>query len=425
MGGNDDHGGDHSMAFSINKRSRQQPEIAIADAPEQRLADAEAALDALLGEQAQVRQALAEHQQRRGALMRDAGDVAQIVALEADECLFGLRLEQINLQLPAAQIAVQQARADVHEAAWRDYRPVLVHAEQQLATAIGNLFDALARVHDAHGAAHRAGFGGRLGEFIRPPPAAPVSDYALREFQKHAALKTQPATLPATDFTMALDEAPMDLPPARRFTPRRVPYAEIVAISAIAPPRAVRILHGPVKTSNLHGVGIARMFEGERHIVPARAAYALVHSGIAEYAEVAEGGRGGKRGGIGGTAMNSSDWIAATGNPLVGRGPYRRPINPRLVAAALGKTAPPRRRPGRGAAYRRLMLEIARLSTSSDIVPMRYRNAAGRRQAYLRTLRDLSGGRHRDTSIFEQSRVGPEGGVARMQHTMAVLQAMR
>ena len=37
--------------------------------------------------------------------------------------------------------------------------------------------------------------------------------------------------------------------------------------------------------------------------------------------------------------MNSSDWTAATGHPLVGRG--SRPINPRLLAGLTGKAAQP------------------------------------------------------------------------------------
>ena len=62
---------------------------------------------------------------------------------------------------------------------------------------------------------------------------------------------------------------------------------EVEAISPLAEPRRVRILHGPVRVSNLN-FGIERMFEGEEHIVPARAAHALVASGIAEYADELE-----------------------------------------------------------------------------------------------------------------------------------------
>lgn len=79
-----------------------------------------------------------------------------------------------------------------------------------------------------------------------------------------------------------LVEAPLHIPADRRFVPRRVPVAEIEAISPIAPPRRVRILHGPVRTANLQ-IGIARMFPGETYTVSARAAHALVGSGCAEY----------------------------------------------------------------------------------------------------------------------------------------------
>jgi hypothetical protein len=60
--------------------------------------------------------------------------------------------------------------------------------------------------------------------------------------------------------------------------------SEIEAISAIAPPRTVKILHGPVRTANLQ-IGIARMLVGEVHVVPPRAAHCLVASGVAEYTD--------------------------------------------------------------------------------------------------------------------------------------------
>ena len=70
----------------------------------------------------------------------------------------------------------------------------------------------------------------------------------------------------------------------QRFRVRRVPLSDIEQIGGLAPPRRVRILHGPVRTANLN-IGIARMFVGEEHIVPARAGYALVASGVGEYVD--------------------------------------------------------------------------------------------------------------------------------------------
>lgn len=67
-----------------------------------------------------------------------------------------------------------------------------------------------------------------------------------------------------------------------RFRPRKIALSEIEAISAIAAPRRVKILHGPVRVAEFN-CGIARMFPGEVHTVPARAAYALVASGVAQY----------------------------------------------------------------------------------------------------------------------------------------------
>lgn len=72
--------------------------------------------------------------------------------------------------------------------------------------------------------------------------------------------------------------------------------------------------------------------------------------------------------------MNAADWISATGNPIIGRGPFRRPPNPKLLAAALGKTAPSSRsRSSGGTRYRRLILEIARLTAPVDLTPSRVR----------------------------------------------------
>jgi hypothetical protein len=93
--------------------------------------------------------------------------------------------------------------------------------------------------------------------------------------------RQQPGTVPEALVELLIDES-LDIPPAQRFVPPRPAIAEIMAISPIAPARAVRIVHGPVKTANLN-VGVARMFIGEEHRLPARAAHALVTSGMAAY----------------------------------------------------------------------------------------------------------------------------------------------
>ena len=70
--------------------------------------------------------------------------------------------------------------------------------------------------------------------------------------------------------------------------------------------------------------------------------------------------------------MNTADWIAATGNPMVGRGPFRRPVNPRLLAAAIGKAAKPVRT-RHNAAWRRQQLKLARLTAPDDLTPRQAR----------------------------------------------------
>jgi hypothetical protein len=64
-----------------------------------------------------------------------------------------------------------------------------------------------------------------------------------------------------------------------RFVPRRVPFAEIEASSAIAPQRRVRVNHGPIRATEFNEVGLPRMLVGWEGPLPARAAPAVVASG--------------------------------------------------------------------------------------------------------------------------------------------------
>jgi hypothetical protein len=62
--------------------------------------------------------------------------------------------------------------------------------------------------------------------------------------------------------------------------------------------------------------------------------------------------------------MNSADWITATGSALVRGGPsgFRRPVNPQLLAAAVGKSHKPAAatsRPKHDRAWRAARLAIA------------------------------------------------------------------
>ena len=248
---------------------------ATAPAPARQLADAEAALNALLAEQAEVQQTLLEHQHQRHEWLRDGGDLQRITDLDRGDYRLRLRSEQIDMQLPPHQAAVQQARAAVHEAKWQDYRPVLVQAQQRLATAITDLYGALTQLHDAHNAAHRAGFADRLGAFIRPPPKEPVSDFALREYLRFAERRQQHVPHRQRRCWICWSK--------RRCISR--PYSASCRAGCRSPrsrrsaqshrPRRVQILHGPVRTANLQ-IGIARMFRvrhtpsGARSTCPGR-----------------------------------------------------------------------------------------------------------------------------------------------------------
>lgn len=180
----------------FGSRKQHSPETAqteTAPEPAQQLADAEAALSAVQDEQATVQQTLLEHQQQREAVLRDGGDLAQVVQLDRAAYQLGLRLQQLELLRPARHAAVRQAHVAVHEANWRDFRPTLVEAEQRLATAISEIYSALAEVQAAHDRAHRAGFADRLGEFHPPVPKDPLNDWSLRQYAKFAERRQQTA----------------------------------------------------------------------------------------------------------------------------------------------------------------------------------------------------------------------------------------
>lgn len=154
--------------------------------PDQRLADAEEALGAAVGELDAIRAGLGEHAQQRQDLLSGDGDVEQIAIIDREDYRLGLRETQVSRQISALQNEVQAAQAGVFEVRWRAYRPALVAGEQRLATAIAELYGALAALHGSHMEAHRRGFGARVGEFQKVPAGAlaidVVNDYALRQF---------------------------------------------------------------------------------------------------------------------------------------------------------------------------------------------------------------------------------------------------
>ena len=155
-------------------------------------------------------------------------------------------------------------------------------AEQRLAAAIAEIYSALTAVQDAHARAYRRGFADRLGEFLKPPPSSPISDFALREYLKFAELRRQPTAAPAPMVEVAV-EAPFFTPPAERFVPKRVPHQLVEEISPIAPMRRVRLLH-TVRASNL-AIGHARLRAGEEMAFPAKAAFVLTYSGVGVYTD--------------------------------------------------------------------------------------------------------------------------------------------
>jgi hypothetical protein len=240
-------------------------------------------LAALLGEASEINRTLEAHRAERERLLREeTGSFAAVRELGSEDDELKLRLEQIELKLPDLQAEIEAERAAAWEAAWQSHVPGLREAEAELADAITAFRAALERANARH--ARAASFGDRLHAFVRPPPLQIFNDWSLVEFLR-AVDRRQHGTVAQPSMLDLVLEAPMHVPLWRpRFIPRQVQMDEVEQISPLAEPRRVRILHGPVRTANLN-FGIARMFEGEEHNVPARGAYALVASGIATYVD--------------------------------------------------------------------------------------------------------------------------------------------
>jgi hypothetical protein len=70
--------------------------------------------------------------------------------------------------------------------------------------------------------------------------------------------------------------------------------------------------------------------------------------------------------------MDHNDWVAATGSTYVGLGPsgFRRPPNPKLLAAAIGKAHKPAvTKPKHSRAWRAARLAIARATAPLETPP--------------------------------------------------------
>jgi hypothetical protein len=267
------------MAFG---KKAHPPETPPAEStPEPNEQSATERLNSLLAERAELEAAIAGHHEERSQLVRQSEapsiEAISAIAMRTDEAR--LRLEWLSAQLPDLYAQLERERVAAWEDAWETHRPGLAASQERLANAIREFHDSLAHAHAVHNAAR--GFGDRLNEFVRPVPQENYNRWALMTYLDTIERRQQAAPLQAVELSV---EFPRDLPPARRFVPKRVAIAEIEAISAIVPPRTIRVLHGPARVASLN-FGLARVFAGETHVVPARAAHALVTSGIAEYAD--------------------------------------------------------------------------------------------------------------------------------------------
>jgi hypothetical protein len=251
--------------------TQQQPE----PSAEQRLVE-------LLAEQAEIQRELTEHREQRQRWLTDGGDLGRITELATGDDKLRLRAEQLDALLPAAQQAVRQEQAAVRQARWHELVPGLELAMLDTANAIRAYGEASERYRRLHFSATQQGYSDELRERFITPTHALHNPYVFENFvhavdrcqQRQQALATEPV------IVLEAGDAPPFHPP--RFVPHRVPVAEVEAISVSAPPRPIRVQHGPVRTAVLN-VGIARMFAGEVHILPAKAAHILVRSGVAVY----------------------------------------------------------------------------------------------------------------------------------------------
>jgi hypothetical protein len=253
---------------------------------------AEERLAALLAEQSEIERELAEHRTLRERWVATGDgtliDLAQTA--EADDQR-RQRAEQLVPLVADAQAAVRNERAAKRAAQWDALAQDLEAAMQDTVDAIRGYDAASDRYRDVHWRATQSGFDAELREQFVSPPSPQINPWVLHAFtvaveqcqqRQHLVRASTERMLEALDYAELFDG-----PAPPRFVPKRVDPREVEAISAVAGPRRVRIDFGPVKTSSLN-VGIARMRAGEEHVVPARAAFALVASGIASYADVDE-----------------------------------------------------------------------------------------------------------------------------------------
>ncbi len=266
----------------FGSRKARPSEAPLSEPEPQSEPSAQQRYEALLAERAELEATLASHRAERERLLHqeEVPALGAVTALATQSEAVKLQIEWLDRKLPTLQDAVVQEQRAAWEAAWQSRRPGLAEAQERLAAAITEFHDAL---HAAHGVFNGAvAFGNRVSnEFVRPFPEESYNRYATTAYLRTVEQRQRPQCAPASPFLVELDPA-AGITAEPRFKPRRVPIGEIEAISAIAPPRRVHLLHGPVRTANLQ-IGIARMFAGETHIVPARAAHALVGSGCAEY----------------------------------------------------------------------------------------------------------------------------------------------
>ena len=316
-------------------------------------------LAALLAEQAELQVAIANHCEERSRLLRESenesGVLGAIRALAAQTEQASLRLEQISLQLPDIEAAVEREHRAAWEAAWEERRPDLAAAETELADAIRGFQVAMARANALHNVAMARGFGDKLREFVRPPHGS-VSTIG------RCGNTSKPLTVASKQCRQ------QHRPSCSRW--RRPWWRKSASCRARCPTtwssrfrqsrrcakcgcctRCVRATSASV----MHGSGQARKWRCRREQLSPSLTAASVYTPML-------GRQKSHRGEA--QTVDHTDWINATGNAYAGRG--ARPLNPKLLPGLVAKAAPAKAKPKRSNAYRRLVVALAESSLSAS-----------------------------------------------------------
>ncbi len=259
------------------------PEPAPAE-PVSELAQVEAMLTALDNERAAIAATLEQHRSDREAWLRDGGSPPEDNDGELRQRLAALEHERVNLTARRALLAAEERRQN-----WARWRQQLLATEIAACDHLDGYKASLKELSQLRAKATGASFGYEVQQACVPPPVEALHPYAAGEFHRivrlHQARREGQAVAQPQRLATPVDPAANWLPaePPTTFWPRAVPTVLMEQISAIGPPRQVRILHG-CRTDGVWPSQL-RVKAGDEMWAPPRTAWALVYAGAAEYCD--------------------------------------------------------------------------------------------------------------------------------------------